>query len=61
MDNARRHGTRHTSEEYSRGLRDDFNINIKQQSARSPEVNAHPERFATTIKEALNKLRGTLI
>jgi hypothetical protein len=38
-----------------------ISILILSSNQRSPEVNAHPERFATTIKEALNKLRGTLI
>ncbi len=40
MDNAGGHGTKEAREEYTRRLRDDFNIVIIQQSACSPEVNA---------------------
>jgi len=40
MDNAGGHGTRAAREEYTRRLRNEFNIIILQQSARSPEVNA---------------------
>ncbi len=40
MDNAGGHGTRAAREEYTRRLRDEYNIIILQQSACSPEVNA---------------------
>jgi hypothetical protein len=40
MDNAGAHGTREAREEYTRQLLEDFNIEIIQQSACSPEVNA---------------------
>jgi len=40
MDNAGGHGTREAREQYTRQLLEDFNIEIIQQSARSPEVNA---------------------
>ena len=40
MDNAGGHGTQEVREEYTRRLRDEFNVQIIQQSARSPEVNA---------------------
>jgi len=40
MDDARGHGTREAREEYTRQLLENFNIEIIQQSARSPEVNA---------------------
>ncbi len=40
MDNAGGHGTQEARAEYTRRLRDDFNIVIIQQSVRSPEVNA---------------------
>jgi len=40
MDNARGHGTREARKEYTRRLLEDFNIEIIQQSACSPEVNA---------------------
>jgi hypothetical protein len=39
MDNARGHGTREAREEYTRQLLENFNIEIIQQSACSPEVN----------------------
>jgi hypothetical protein len=40
MDNAGEHSTREAREQYMRQLLEDFNIEIIQQSARSPEVNA---------------------
>jgi hypothetical protein len=40
MDNAGGHGTREAREQYMRQLLEDLNIEIIQQSARSPEVNA---------------------
>ncbi len=40
MDNAGGHGTQEARAEYTRRLRDDFNIVIIQQSVHSPEVNA---------------------
>jgi hypothetical protein len=40
MDNAGGHGTREAREEYTRQLLEEFNIEIIQQSAGSPEVNA---------------------
>jgi hypothetical protein len=40
MDNAGGHRTRAAREEYTRRLKDKFNIIILQQSACSPEVNA---------------------
>ncbi len=40
MDNAGGHGTREAREEYTRQLLEEFNIEIIQQSACSPEVNA---------------------
>jgi hypothetical protein len=39
MDNARGYGTREAREEYTRQLLEDFNIEIIQQPARSPDVN----------------------
>jgi hypothetical protein len=40
MDNAGGHGTREAREECTRWLLEEFNVEIIQQSARSPEVNA---------------------
>jgi hypothetical protein len=40
LDNAGGHGTRAAIEEYTRRLRNDHNVIIKFQPARSPEVNA---------------------
>jgi hypothetical protein len=40
MDNAGGHGTREAREQYTRHLLEEFNIEIIQQSACSPEVKA---------------------
>jgi hypothetical protein len=40
LDNAGDHGTRAAREEYTRRLRNEYNIKIKFQPACSPEVNA---------------------
>jgi hypothetical protein len=40
LDNARRHGTRASIEEYTRWLRNEHNVVIKFQPPCSPEVNA---------------------
>jgi hypothetical protein len=40
MDNAGGHGTREAREQHTRQLLEEFNIEIIQQSARSPEVKA---------------------
>ncbi len=40
MDNAGGHGMQQARDQYTRQLQPDYNITIRQQSARSPEVNA---------------------
>jgi len=40
MDNPGRHGTWQARDQYTSRLRDEYNIQIIQQSEKSPEVNA---------------------
>jgi len=55
MDNAGGHGTQQAREEYTRRLRDDFNIVIIQQSARSPEVNALDLGIWMSVQSAVER------
>ena len=55
MDNAGGHGTQEARDEYTRRLRDDFNIVIIQQSARSPEVNALDLGIWMSVQSAVER------
>jgi hypothetical protein len=55
MDNAGGHGMQEALDEYTRRLRDDFNLVIIQQSAHSPEVNALDLGIWMSIQSAVER------
>jgi hypothetical protein len=55
MDNTRGHSTWQARDEYTRTLINDYNIQIIQQSARSPEVNALDLGIWMSVQSAVKR------
>jgi hypothetical protein len=56
MDNAGGHGTREAVGRYTRALRNQFNVIIKQRPARSPELNALDLGIWMSLQSAVEKM-----
>jgi hypothetical protein len=56
MDNAGGHGTREAVGQYTRALRNQFNVIIKQQPARSPKLNALDLGIWMSLQSAVERM-----
>ncbi len=56
MDNAGGHGTREAAGQYTRALRNQFNVIIKQQPVCSPELNALDLGIWMSLQSAVKRM-----